>query len=237
MQIDYYLLACWLMAIGSLGAFIVEIWHRIIRPYFQKKKQKHITEMQTLTSLEDGLRRLKVQIDIDLSNLSTHGIYTRTNLTAYLSREQLPNFYEKLIRYDELMEDCINLRKIFEEIVNLKIWDTMRGDLSKTVQQLGLNAAISLKDNFVGMLTNPLIRGEKVNKSWLESEKTSELREIEKIILGPDDLNVFLRKLRVAIQKTPLFEMYEAKRDKLIQYAKQLKDDIDEESLKIKKDI
>ena len=145
-------------AIGAIGALIVELYYRVYLPHKSQKIEvrKHI--ILVLPYIEDvirkaeGFRELSIPIGVrkEIQDLPK-------------CREEIEGFFEKIERYNDLLKTCKNFIACGIWVICCRYNDIkeLRNEYEKL--EVGL-----LADNLASYLTEPILKGDEVEISWLK---------------------------------------------------------------------
>ena len=225
------------IAFGTLVTAGIEIWWRLIRPHLQGQEKKYKLEKAEKSNLlqdyKDVRGRIKVEIEQTL-DYRFHG-----NIWSFFPDSISPEMRTDLVKFTDILWECRAWWYAGKQTIRLAIWYSIAQYLPRTFVNYP-----EMWDDFSDDLTYPILKGEKVGKSWLEENKIMTFRKLRDNFNqedGSDAINEFFRllhnKLEHQTQHEQILEALQTKIEELKGFGEEIIKKIDKENSELENRI
>jgi len=155
--VDLTIILMGLTAIGALGAFIVEFYHRVYLPRkSQKDEDRKLIGSVLLPSIEDIIMKAKKFEELSIPT------EVRTKI------QDLPKYTEKIDDFNKKIERYNSLLKICNNFITYGLWYVCYFNPLGLTKDFGELSDSPLGDKLSIYLRDPILKGEDIQISWLK---------------------------------------------------------------------
>lgn len=199
------------IAFGTLVTSGIEIWWHLVRPYRQGLQNKRTLEKTEKSELLEEYKSVKRRIEIEIE--STLDYRFHGNIWSNFSDSISPEIRNDLEEFSDKLWECKAWYYAGKQTIRLAIWYSIDQYLPRTFTEYP-----EMWDDFSDVFTYPILKGEKVGKSWLEENKTmifKKLRDKFNQDDGSEAINEFFGLLHNKLEHNEYQEILHALKSKI----------------------
>lgn len=235
MELDIVSLTLVVATIGTIVTIIrivIEYYTRIYTPRKKEEEEEEKRLKEQIKKKQEDLRSriltcqyLKKEISNYIKNHVKQNEFKFTGfglLQSGWGQAPTPKLQEKMKLFYEKVDDCKNWFEVCKRTLKLVLIENMRSYLPTSKNSY-------LEGLFGNILIEPIIKGVKISRSWLETERPDLVKEIQKKLDPSEDINEFFKKMNDSSIGEHSVEILKKKRKELIAYSEEFKKTIDTE--------
>lgn len=219
--------------IASIVLTVIEYYTRIYIPRKKEEEEEEKRLSEQFEEKQEDLRsriltcqHLKKEISGYIKNHVKQNEFKFTGFDLFQlgwGAAPTPKLQEKMKLFYEKVEDCENWLKSSERALKLVLMENIMAHFPKKIEDNYLRSL------FQDVFTEPLVKGVRISKSWLETERPDLIEEIEKKLESSRDIANFFKKLNDDSAREHSVRMLKEKRKELVAYSEEFKKMIDTE--------
>lgn len=154
--VNWMIIFTGLLTIGAMGTLIVELYYRVYLPHKSQKGEVRKLIISILPYIEDVIREAD---GFRVLSIPTEVRKEIQDLPKY--RGEIKEFFGKMERYNDLLKTYKNFIVSGLWLICCRYIEELRNEYEK----LGVGR---LADNLASCLTEPILKGDEVEISWLK---------------------------------------------------------------------
>lgn len=241
---DLDLLAIIVSTLGIISLSSLQYYIHIYYPRKKEREEKAREKAEAKKKEYDVKKKaLRSKIALCQSLKKEIGNYVKNNvkqnefkfvgfglLQSGWGQAPTPKLQEKVKLFYKKVEDCENWLKACKRTLKLMLIENLQSHLPKSKDSY-------LEGLFQNIIIEPIIRGAKISRSWLEVERPDLIEEIQKKLDPSEDINIFFKEMNDDSKSEHSLNTLNEKREELINFSEECKKLLDSEKQRLEDEL